>query len=80
MLNPGYRSAFQSGAEPMNIGIVETRPHYRRKAMSNNPKTLETNGQVRKDMTNNDCFVCHQQGCWAQKYKDERFKTNRAKY
>lgn len=44
----------------MDIGNVETRPHYFGKAMQNEPNDQEKHGQKQKDMANNAFLICHE--------------------
>ena len=70
----GQNQAGQSsGPQPMDIGNIQSEPHYRGKAYKGKKKGKnKARSQRAKDLANGTCFICHKKGCRASNhYKDD---------
>ena len=67
-----------SDPQPMDIGNVETRQHYRGKAFKPKQSGRLTKKQIDVLRLQNKCFICHKPGCrsWKHDDRDKEAKEN----
>lgn len=66
------------GEQPMDIGNVESRPHYRGRSFNANSRRNFQNTQKKTSFNNNACYVCQKQGCRAWKHKNDGLRSSTA--